>query len=59
MNRYEIKHYSEFLGSYRDKEWAIHSAGCFASFYHITIAVVDKFTGEVVAIRQPKGGIKK
>ena len=54
VDRYEIKHYSKVLESYRDKDWAIHSAECFASLYRITIAVVDKTTGNVVAVRQPR-----
>lgn len=54
MSRYALKHYDKELIAYRDREWAVHSAECYASFYDITVAVVDKKTGEVIAVRQPK-----
>ena len=51
---YVVKHYGKVLSErYHDKDWAIHSAECFASFYGITVAVVEKSTGNVVAVRQP------
>lgn len=54
MKRYALKHYDKILIAYRDRDWAIHSAECYASFYDITVAVVDTKTGEVIAVRQPK-----
>ena len=53
-DRYEIKHYSKVFERYKDRDWAIHSAECYASFYNLTIAVVDRTTGDVVAVRQPR-----
>ena len=54
MNRYAVKHYDEVLAMYRDKEWAIHSAQCYADFYKITVALVDIKTGEVISVNQPR-----
>ena len=54
MSRYVLKHYDKELISYRDRDWAVHSAECYASFYNITVAVVDKKTGEVIVVRQPR-----
>lgn len=54
MKRYALKHYDKILIAYRDRDWAIHSAECYASFYDITVTVVDTKTGEVIAVRQPK-----
>ena len=54
MNRYLVKHYCEVLGSYRDRDWAEHSAECIASFYKITVALVDSKTGNVLAVKQPR-----
>lgn len=53
MNRYLVKHYGETLGCYRDRDWAEHSAECIASFYKITVALVDSNTGNVLAVKQP------
>lgn len=53
LNRYEVKSYLRILGEYRDRDWAIHSAECFASFFEVTVDVVDRITGEVITtIRQ-------
>lgn len=54
MNRYLVKHYGEVLGCYRDRDWAEHSAECIASFYKITVAMVDSKTGNVLAVKQPR-----
>ena len=54
MNRYLVKHYGEVLGRYRDRDWAEHSAECIASFYRITVALVDSKTGNVLAVKQPR-----
>ena len=54
VDRYEIRHCDEVFEKCWDKDWAIHSAECHASFYRITIDVVDTTTGQVVATRQPR-----
>lgn len=54
MNRYAVKHYDEVLQMHRDKEWAIHSAQCYADFYKITVALVDIKTGQVISVNQPR-----
>lgn len=54
MNRYIVKHYGEVLGRYRDRDWDEHSAECIASFYGITVALVDSETGNVLSVKQPR-----
>lgn len=51
---YIVKHYDEILETYHDRDFAIHSAQCFASFYRITTVCVEKSTGNVISVKQPK-----
>lgn len=53
LNRYEVKSSLRTLGAYRDRDWAIHSAECFASFFEATVEVIDRITEEVIATRRP------
>ena len=35
---------------YHDRDWAIHSAQCQASFFGCTVYVLDVLTGEVIYV---------
>ena len=47
-NRYQVD-YGNASTKYNEKDWAIHSAECMASFFCTVAKVVDTQTGEMVA----------
>lgn len=36
------------VANYDNKEWAIHSAKCYAGFFCCTVWVIDSRTGEII-----------
>lgn len=52
-NRYSLMSNGEVLERYVKKDWAVHSAECFATLYSCMVYVVDESTGEVVAMKDP------
>ena len=51
--KYEVRSDLRTLYIYKDRDWAVHSAECYASFYNIPVYVIDTTTGIVISLKYP------
>lgn len=51
--RYEIRSSIRSFNTYTDREWAEHSAECYASFFRSPVEVFDTVEGAVLCTKFP------